>query len=277
MPHRAAPTEKPTTFVPGRISPLGAPGQLATPLYHARFGVQAVLMTLHGFESVANEIDAHEDDYDRALLLGGLDFNDVVQMELKPWPCVQPGQCAIQALEEVVLEHKIDPLKIQRVRLSAPCVATIPHQNEPAPTTFWQAVYSLQWAATMVIRQIPPGPQWFATDQIDDAWNQALVAKVDVVEDLQSTRAYTALRRHEIIGTAEVATESGTFMRECPLGETRGGPDAPMSKEMGGSKFMEAVSQNLTVDQAQQLLAKLRQAEDATDVNQLLEREATLA
>jgi len=271
MPHRAAPGDTPVTFIPGRISPLGTPGQLATPFYHARFGVQAALMVLHGFESVRDEIDAHGDDYDRAKLLGGLNFDDVVQMELKPWPCVRPGQCAIQALAELVQEHQIDPETIQKVRLSVPRLATIPHQNEPSPTTFWEAVYSLQWAATMVLRRVPPGPKWFAANQIDAAQNQALVAKIELAEDPDSSRAYVAQRRHEIIGTAEVKTASATVSRRCSLGETNGGPGAPMSAEMTESKFLEATSMSLPADNARQLLERLRRVDDVTDVNHLFD------
>ena len=271
MPHRAASGETATRFIPGRISPLGTPGQLATPLYHARFGVQAALMVLHGFESVRDEIDAHRDDYDCAKLLSGLNFDDVAQMELKPWPCVRPGQCAIQALAELVEEHQIDPEMIQNVRLSVPRLAMIPHQNEPSPTTFWEAVYSLQWAATMVIRRVPPGPKWFAADQIDAARNQALVAKIELAEDPDSSRAYATLRRHEIIGTAVVKTASATVSRRCSLGETNGGPGAPMSAEMIESKFLEATSLSVTADHAHHLLERLRRVDDVTDVNQLFD------
>ena len=269
MPHRAAQGETTTTFIPGRISPLGTPGQLATPLYHARFGVQAALMVLHGFESVPDEIDAHKDDYDHATLLGGLNFDDVLQMELKPWPCVRPGQCAIQALAELIQEHQIDPGAIQGVRLTVPRVATIPHQNESSPTTFWKAVYSLQWAATMIIRQVPPGPQWFTAHQIDHAGNQALAAKIELVEDPDSTQAYAAQRRHEIIGTAEVRTASATVSRKCSLGDTTGGPDALMTAELVEAKFLEATRLNLPRDKAGRLLDMLRHVEEFGDVNQL--------
>ena len=108
-------------------------------------------------------------------------------------------------------------------------------------------------------------------DQIDAARNQGLVAKIELVEDPDSSRAYAAQRRHEIIGTAEVKTASATVSRRRSLGETKGGPSAPMSAEMTESKFLEATSLSLTVDNARQLLERLRRVEEVTDVSQLFE------
>jgi len=123
----------------------------------------------------------------------------------------------------------------------------------------------------MVLRRVPPGPKWFAANQIDAAQNQALVAKIELAEDPDSSRAYVAQRRHEIIGTAEVKTASATVSRRCSLGETNGGPGAPMSAEMTESKFLEATSMSLPADNARQLLERLRRVDDVTDVNHLFD------
>lgn len=271
LPHRARPVrtgEQPASFFRRkRISPLGTPGALASPLFHARAGIQAAVMVQHGFASVADEIDEYAWDYDTAALTRQpVPFDLVRHMELKPWPCVRPGQCAIQALDSLVRDHGLAPDTVTAVTLRVPGVATVPHQCEPEPETYWEAVYSLQWAAAMVLQSVPPGPQWFTPERRADPLSRRLAAGVALVEDPESTAAYAAFRRQAVMGTAEVHAAGRIFAARRSLGDTFGGAASPMTDTMVEDKFMAATSLSLPAARGRDLLARLRGIDDVRDI-----------
>ena len=220
FPHRArqggASRTSPTRFVRKRISPFGTPGSLATPLFHARFGVQSAIMAGFGFESVPDEIDQALDDYDvEQLTQCPIPYHYVDQMELKPWACVRPGQCGIQALSNLVRDNKIDANAVTAVRLHLPHLTTIPHQFEPSPDNYWEAIYSLQWAAAMVLQGVPAGPKWVTEERLADPLSRRLAAAVGIIEDPESSRAYAEFRRSDIRGTAESDVGGQTHRAAC--------------------------------------------------------------
>ena len=271
LPHRARPVRAGTApasfFRRKRISPLGTPGALASPLFHARAGIQAAVMVQHGFSGVADEIDEQAGDYDtEALTRQPVPFDLVAHMELKPWPCVRPGQCAIQALDTLMSKHGLAAASITAVTLRVPGVATVPHQFEPEPENYWEAVYSLQWAAAMVIQRIAPGPKWLTSERLADPVSRRLAALVEVVEDPASTAAYTAFRRHAVLGTAEVRAGGQTCREELSLGDTFGSAAVAMPAAMVEAKFLEATSLSLPPARARSLLARLQDLDAVADL-----------
>ena len=277
LPHRARHFSRGRNSTPlfrrKRISPLGTPGELATPLFHARAGIQAALMVSHGFSSVADEIDEYVNDYDvEAMTRGPIPFHVINQMELKPWPCVRPAQCAIQALSQLAKQHRIDAHSITGITLRVPSVATVPHQYEPDPETWQEAVYSLQWAAAMVLQGVPPGPKWVTQVQLRDSLSRRLAAAVEVIEDLEATAAYSQFRRPDVKGTAEVRTSNQTYVGDCTLGETEGGAGRPMSEQRVERKFLESTSISMTDSRARHLLTALLRFDEVGDIRELAAR-----
>jgi 2-methylcitrate dehydratase PrpD len=272
MPHRgrATPATHAQMFQRKRISPLGTPGTLATPLFHARAGIQAALMTGFGFEGANNEIDQHAADYDVERLIGGPPpFHYLERMELKPWPCVRPGQCAIQAIVRLQQAHAIDPARVTAIRLRVPSIVTVPHQNEPEPATVLEAVYSLQWAAAMVLERVAPGPQWLTPQRLADRASRRLAAMVELVPDPESSCAYEQIRRADVRGAAEITVSGRTLRAECALPETWGSHSAPMPEDMVSGKFHEATSLSLDRDRSQRLLAALDSLDTLPDLRGL--------
>lgn len=277
LPHRARPSRSDNSAAPlfrrKRISPLGTPGALATPLFHARAGIQAALMVHHGFVSVADEIDENASDYDaEALTRGPTPFHVINQMELKPWPCVRPGQCAIQALSALVHEHSIDADSITDVTLRVPGVATVPHQFEPEPANWQEAVYSLQWAAAMVMQRVPPGPKWLTSDRIHHPLSRRLAERVAVIEDPAASAAYAAFRRPDVRGTAELRVAGRTYVGQCTLGETYGGAARLMPADMVAAKFLEATSLSMPSARARELLRNMQRLKEFSDLCDLAAR-----
>ncbi|MSO64455.1 MAG: hypothetical protein EXQ85_01400 [Alphaproteobacteria bacterium] len=274
LPHRAVATGNAQVFASAferkRISPLGTPGQLATPLFHARAGVQAAVMASHGLESIPDEIDRFAADYDVAeLMRSPTPFDLCEHIELKPWPCNRPGQCALQALADLVRDHAFDAGAITSVRLSVPYPSTVPHQFEPEPETYWEAIYSVQWAAAMVLLGLPAGPQWVSAQRLVDPVARRLCQVTEVVEDRDATRAYNELRRADVRGTAEVVAGGRTYRAAATLGATFGSPERPMTDAMVEAKFHETTALCMPRERSARLLAALRRLDAIGNVNDL--------
>ncbi len=265
---RTTESSKSTSYTRKRITPFAS----LTPLFHARTGIQAALMAGFGYESVPNEIDQHRADYDVSVLTRRPTPYHWVdrEMELKPWICSRHSQAGMQAVYDLTREHKIDPRKITKIRLHLSNMYTRPWQWEPSPDTYWEAIYSSQWAAAMIVQGIPAGPKWVSAEQLADPFSRRLARAVEVIEDPEASRAYWELRWMEIRGSAEVEADGRVYSsKTLTMRDAYGSPGMDMPEEMVESKFMESTSLSLGVDRARRLLDALRRIEEANDINDL--------
>ena len=252
-----------------RVSPLAMLSALGAPLFGARGGVQAAVMTGLGFESVPDEIDLHISGYDLAVLCEPpTPFHHVSgEMELKPWVCSRPCSCAMQGIANLIREHAIDAPDVTAIRLRLSGIYLRHWLNDPAPDTYWEAIYSTQWAAAMVLQGIPAGPKWVTEERLADPFSRRLAAMVEITEDPDSTRAYFELRWQDIRGSVEIEAGGETHRASYTMGETLGSPRTNMPEAMVEEKFMEATSLSLSPEKGHGLLEALRRIEEVSDIN----------
>ncbi|MBM3502576.1 MAG: MmgE/PrpD family protein [Alphaproteobacteria bacterium] len=260
-------------FIHKRISSLGLGSGIAAPLVGARMGVQAATMVGHGFVSVGDEIDHHLEAYDRTILVEDpIPFHHVDgEMELKPWVASRHSQCGLQAIANLVREQAIDPHRVSAIRLHLSNMYTAQQGwlFEPAPANYWEAIYSTQWAAAMVLQDVPAGPKWFTPARLADPLTRKLAAMVEIVEDPESSKAYWGVNWLDIRGTAEITVGGKVHRARCTMRETYGSPRMDMTEAMVEQKFLESTSTTLPTDRARRLLALLRRLEEIRDVNEI--------
>lgn len=241
--------------------------------FSARDGVQAALMTAHGFESVPDEIDQLNDLYDLSKLAATSQrFHDIEHaIFLKPWPTSHACHMVVQGLEELVLSHDLSPDNITAVRAGLPDIYLMPHQNNAHPTRYWEAVYSVAWCMAMVIHRIPSGPEWFTETRIADQAYHALTDRITCVEHAPATAAMQTLDLSAVDGWIELDTPHGTLRAERRMQDTYGSPTTPMPEEMFKGKFIRASEQSLGANKAEALYNALWDVAEAKDVNKLVE------
>jgi len=250
---------------PKRISPFGTTG------FYTRAGVQAALFAEYDVESVPDEIDQWLPEYDRdKLLQQPTPFHWCWdQMELKPWVCSRHSQAGIQAVYNLARENTIDAETVTSVTLELSGMYLIPHQFEPAPDSFLQATLSTQWAAAMVLQGLPAGPKWLTAERLADPFSRRLAARVQIVEDPESTRAYKELRWFDIRGGATIVAGGKNYHRTYTIAETWGSPGADMPEAMEREKFLETTVLSMGRDKALALLQAVRRIDEMADVNEL--------
>jgi 2-methylcitrate dehydratase PrpD len=260
-------------FIAKRIAPLALSSGIGNPLVGARMGVQAAVMIGHGFASVTDEIDHHLDAYDRRLLVEPpAPFERVDgDMELKPWVASRHCQCGLQALDNLVRRHGIAAGQVTRIRLHLSNMYTSQQGwlYEPSPDTYWQAIYSTQWATAMVLQRIPAGPRWVTAERLADPLSRRLAAMVEIVEDPASSKAYWGVNWLDIAGTADVEAGGKTYRERCTMRDTWGSPGMDMPEPMVEEKFVECASPRMDRPAALRLLAALRAIETCPDINRI--------
>ena len=256
-------------FLFKRISPLALSSGVGAPLFGARNGIQAAVMAGLGFESVPAEIDHHMKGYDLDILAGEpTPFHHVDgQMELKPWVCSRHCQCGIQALANLVRDRRIDADTVTGLRLHLSNMYQRAWLNEPSPETYWEAIYSTQWAAAMVLQGIPAGPKWVTADRLADPLSRRLAAMVQITEDPVASQAYWDLDWLAIRGTAEVDVAGQTHKAMCTMRETWGSPGMDMPDAMVEEKFVECTSVRRPSAPPLQLLQALRRVDTIDNIN----------
>lgn len=258
-------------FMHKRISPLALSSGVGAPLFGARHGVQAAVMAQLGFESVPAEIDHHLKGYDLDILADGPPpFHHVDgQMELKPWVCSRHCQCGIQALANLVRTHAIDAREVTGLRLRLSNMYQRAWLNEPAPQSYWEAIYSTQWAAAMVAQGIPAGPRWVSPERLADPFSRDLAARVVITEDPVASQAYWDLDWLSIRGTAEIDVGGKTYQAICTMRETWGSPGMDMPDSIVREKFMECTSVTQPAAPSRDLFEALDRIETCGNVNEI--------
>ena len=252
---------KPKT--PKRITALGMGN-----IFSARTGVQAALMALHGFRSVKDEIDQLDDLYNLdALVDRSRAFHHTEHsVFLKPWPT---SHVVMQAIDELVEAHQLEPEDIVEIRTGLPDVYLMPHQNDAAPETYWEAIYSTAWAAAMIIHRVPPGPEWFTLEKIADPRCRATAAKIHIVEHPPATEAFQRLDLPTVEGWVEIETHNEVLKAQKTMAQTYGSPTRPMPDSMFDDKFLRLVGPSIGDQAAAQLLDALREVKDLPDLREL--------
>ena len=257
-----------TSYTAKRVTPFAS----LTPLTHARTGLQAAIMAGYGCDSLSDQIDTQRANYDLAQLLRQpVPWHWVDgEMELKPWVCSRHSQAGMQALHDLIQRHRIDPGTITAMRLRLSNMYTRPWQWEPAPDTYWEAIYSSQWAAAMIVQGIPAGPRWLSPERLSDQLSRRLAASVEVIEDPESSKAYWELRWMDIRGQAEIDAGGRSYVSPLlTMRDAWGSPGKDMPDSIVAEKFFECTALSMQRPRAERLYSAANRLEQMTDINEL--------
>jgi len=248
-----------------RVSPLGIGN-----LWICRLGVQAALLARHGYGGLRDELDFHEADYDLDRLGSPTGFvHTANELELKPYPASRGCNGALHLVGRIVRRESIGVGEIERITARLPSIYLDPHQFEPEPENYWQAIYSTHWGITMQAMQIPPGRAWFTPDRLADRAARRLCARVEIVEDPEATRARNEKRRGDMANTVEVQARGEVFTESILMRDVPGSAGTPISEAGFEAKFLGLVEPGLGAERAAALYGTLMGLETVPDVRSI--------
>ena len=239
---------------PKRISRIGFGN-----LWQCQAGIQSALLAMNGFGELPDELEHRDDEYRLDELESSPEpfFYTADQLQLKIWPASRQCHGALQLLQDLIAEHDLVLDEIDRIVLGLPAFYLKPHMFDPSPETYWEAIYSVQWAATLAILDIEPGPEWFTEQRLADPVVRRLAARIEIEEDRESTRIWDSRHLADVINTVTISTRNRTFHRSVTMRNAIGGPRNPMPTEMLDDKFLRQVRPVVGDRQAIRLLEAL--------------------
>jgi 2-methylcitrate dehydratase PrpD len=211
----------------------------------AEGGLRAALLAERGFAATREILDGERGlwimagsdrcDFDRMTRGVGVEF-DLLGISLKPYPCCRWLHSTVDALRQVMVEHRVEPREVRRVtvRSMAPLVDWFQIRR---PATMVDAEFSVPHAVAMTLLG-RPRPDWWLEANRTDPDVLALIDRVTVELDEAAQAEYAQNRNSaRIPSTVIVDTARGTFERSRKV--CHGGPDDPMTWREIEEKFRE--------------------------------------
>lgn len=136
----------------------------------------------------------------------------IVNNSYKPWPCCRWIHQPLTALSRLLAENDLGPEDVKRVTVRACPVATTPIFCDQDPTDPLTAQFSHAHAVAAVLRNIPPGPRWYAPDVLGDPGMRSLRQRVVVTTEPSALDAIDNLvdgQWRNVPGGVDVETTDG--------------------------------------------------------------------
>lgn len=230
----------------------------------AQVGVQAAQAAAHGVNGVYNILEG--DAGFGAALCGKPDWNGVTQglgtdynvtrITQKNHGCCGHTFAAIDAAQQLVRDHALDPARIAAVRVATYQVALDVTGNFN-PTTAFEARFSLPYVVAHGILRGAVRLDAFQPERMVDAQIRQLMTKVSLTADAELTAAFPRQRAARV----EIEMVDGachTYFAPYRKGD----PEAPLDDATLADKFMELSAPVLGAGPAARLLDALWQLDD---------------
>ena len=238
-------------------------------LFAAQAGFQAAVLAQIGLDTLPDEIDYLGDEYDLGRLADTSNRFHFVEdgLFLKKWPSSNLCHMVLHLVTEIVRREHLSPDDIQSIRVGLPDLYTIPHQDDPAPDTYWQGIYSAPWAISMCVHGIAPGPDWLTIERLADPSCRNIAAKVEIVEHPPASKAVAAKDFLAVEGWVELTTGKGIYKESKTMANTAGSPTTPLTREQLTNKFKQLVEPDLGLDGTGHLLDALNELDSCDNIN----------
>ena len=251
---------------PGRMSRLGMGN-----LWSCQDGIQAALLAMHGYGELPDELERRDQEYDLSTMADSPSpfFYTADEIQLKPWPSSRLSQGGIQLSRELMEEHDIEVDDIEQITVHLPWIYRKPHQYNPSPEGYWEAIYSVQWGTALGILDIEPGHEWFTEERLADPVVRDLASRIEILEDKDSSKVFEARKFAQVRDTVEVRARGETFTKSVLMHDVLGSAGKPMPREMLEAKFLRLTEPEIGAKAAGALLATLGDMESVGDANEL--------
>ena len=253
---------------PKRISHVGMGN-----LFLCHDGIQAALLASHGYGEMPDELERRRKEYD-VDTMGSSPAPYAYtadEIQLKPWPSSRLSQGGIQLSLELMEEHGVAVGDIERITVHLPDVYLRPHQYDPAPRSYWEGIYSVQWGTALGILGVEPGHEWFTEERFADPVAREMARRIEIVEDPEGSKVFAARRFHQVRNTVELRAGGRTYTKSALMGDILGSPGRPMPKATLEDKFHRLADPAIGHSRAASLMEALCGLTSISDANDLAE------
>jgi 2-methylcitrate dehydratase PrpD len=244
--------------------------------HSARDGLLATLLTAEGFTANPGALE-HPQGFLRVFNgAGNFEADAILRDWGQPWDIVQPGVAikqypccgsthpAIDAMLSMVREHHLSPAMVRRVD-SWTHPRRLAHTNRPEPNSELDAKFSVQYCLARALADGRVSLEHFEGGSFREAAIRELLPRIHAAPhpdmSMASSEHFGAEVRVTLtdgrVLTAKVAR---------PLGR---GPENPLPTELLEAKFLDCAMRALSMEQADSLLANLRELDALSDMRRV--------
>lgn len=204
-------------------------------------GIQAALLAQKGFEGPIDIIDKEVFyDLDRLTYSPSPYHYPAKRMHLKPWIASRECHPGIQGTLELLSHENLIATDIDEIQFNGLGLYLDYPFNNPEPTEYWNAIYSVQWAFAMAILGYQPGPDWYAEERFEDPEVLALTKKIRIYQanadaEEEYSRGSTKLGTYP--NNVEIHAKGNRYIINKSGVETLGSPENPMPIDQLVQKF----------------------------------------
>jgi len=161
-------------------------------------------------------------------------------MHLKPWIASRECHPGIQGTLELLSHENLIATDIDEIQFNGLGLYLDYPFNNPEPTEYWNAIYSVQWAFAMAILGYQPGPDWYAKERFEDPEVLALTKKIRIYQanadaEEEYSRGSTKLGTYP--NNVEIHAKGNRYIINKSGVETLGSPENPMPIDQLVQKF----------------------------------------
>lgn len=208
------------------------------------------------------------DHWDSIQLLAGLDETyQILQVNLKPYPCCRFIHAALFAALAIQHEHMLAPEQITSVRVRTFSWAASGCFAEAAPRTLPEAQFSTVYCLAVALCGYQPGPSWFAADTGADLQVRRLTHCIEMVPWTEFDGRY---KDGEWVAQVEIHTHEQTFSQFVRF--PSGHPRNPLTSEAILQKFDGQAQDALGQFQASGLQKAILSLENIERISEITSR-----
>jgi len=232
----------------------------------AMAGLTAAMLAQRGFQGAHHSkyslIDVTGPDQERFFDTLAHPFSVVDPgLTVKLYPCASASHTAIDAVLQLMQQHRIEAAQIEAVKVSVtPAVLrALPYREPEDP---WQARFSLNYITAQTLLYGQPLIEQFSSSALQDPVAKELMGRITVTGE----EAPTPLADRPATVTVRLVGAENLEQRvEFP----RGGPQFPLDPEELDAKFLYCARHIMTPDHIQGTIEQFRDLENIQDATGL--------
>ncbi|CAG0978398.1 2-methylcitrate dehydratase [Anaerolineae bacterium] len=194
-------------------------------------GVLSAELTRAGFSASPAIFDSRSrlwmrvgsDQYAPEALVSGLgEHYHIMDISIKPYPCCRYLHTTLDALNQILHEHRVDAQEVANVQVHA--FTRLGGFLDFQPQTIIDAQYSLPFAVAMTLLGRQPGHDWLDSAPLNDPDVSRIARRVTFVPNQEADRIYFDFDKRRYPTTVTLNLNEGTRYEssaEIPLGDPR--------------------------------------------------------
>ena len=217
------------------------------------------------FDGRSGLLHAYSDGADAADLLDRWDgLHEIDRTAFKPYPCCRYMHAAIDQLAAIVREHRLDPARVEHVRVSLPAagmrLCAYPEERKRRPETVVDAQFSMYYTAAATIAW--GSVRWDDFARRDAPEIAALIARIFVDEDPAVEALVPSM-------AALVEVDAGDVHERRIAPSPRGEPESPLEWPELIEKFDRLAGIGYRPERRARIVGLVRMLDELDDVRVL--------